>query len=123
MKPTRFPKNVYPQLATLVDKPPSGPEWLHEIKFDGYRILAVKQNNQTRLMTRNNNDWTNKFKSVAQEIDKLAIANVIFDGEIIVLDENQHSDFQLLQNIIKMNQGKPFIYYIFDLLHSWYRHD
>jgi len=110
-----FPTTFSPQLATLVDKPPEGKNWIYEIKFDGYRILALKHNNKTHLMSRNNKDWTSKFKSIATAIDKIAIKNAIFDGEIVVLDENNKSDFQALQNSIKENQNINFIYYIFDM--------
>ncbi len=112
-----FPKVIYPELCTLVDTPPTGKEWLHEIKFDGYRLIAYKKNNQIQLKTRNNNDWTNSFSSIVNELQKLPVKNAIFDGEIVVLDENHYPNFQLLQNSIKGETNKPFIYYIFDLLY------
>lgn len=116
-KKSVFPKDIYPELATLVDEPPKGKEWLHEIKLDGYRLIAFKKNNRTWLKTRNNNDWTNQFQIIADEINKLPIDDIILDGEVVLLDQHQHSDFQLLQNSIKNNQDKPFIYYTFDLLY------
>ncbi len=112
----KFPKIIYPQLATLVDQPPKGENWLHEIKFDGYRLLAFKQDNKTRLYTRNHNDWTHKFPSIEKAVNKLPIKNVILDGEVVILDENQHSDFQLLQNALTENSG-TFYYYVFDILY------
>lgn len=115
LTPRPFPRKFSPQLATLVDEPPVGENWLHEIKFDGYRLLAVKKNNKTRLITRNNNDWTNKFKSIAEAVNKLVVKDAIIDGEIVVLDKNQKSDFQALQNSIKNNEAGEFIYYVFDL--------
>lgn len=111
-----FPRTVRPQLATLVDEPPLGKHWLHEIKFDGYRLLAFKKDNKVSLFTRNNNDWTHKFKNIARQIENLPMDNLILDGEVVVLDENQHSDFQLLQNTIK-NNDKTIYYYIFDLMY------
>ena len=114
--PSRFPNTISPELATLVDQPPSGKNWLHEIKFDGYRIIASKKNNETKLFTRNNLDWTNKFPNVANVINQLPIKSVIFDGEIVILDDKQRSNFQLLQDAIK-NKDENFIYYIFDLLY------
>lgn len=114
---SKMPTSINPQLAMLVETPPNGKNWYHEIKFDGYRILAFKTAKTTKTITRNNHDWTNKFKTVADEVNRLPIKNVIFDGEVVVLDDKQHSNFQLLQNSIKQNQGRPFIYYIFDILY------
>ncbi len=115
LKPSPVPKEFFPQLATLVDQPPTGKKWLHEIKFDGYRIIAIKNKGKTRLMSRNNIDWTNKFISIANEINKLPIENLIFDGEVVVLDKDKKSNFQALQNAIKNNIDNKFYYYIFDL--------
>ena len=111
-----MPKVIHPELATLVDSPPIGKNWVHEIKFDGYRLIAYKHGKEVILYTRNQKTWTDKFASVAQAISKLPIKNLILDGEVVVLDKNQRSDFQLLQNAIK-EQNTPFHYYIFDLLY------
>jgi len=116
LKKKPFPKILYPQLATLVNEPPAGKNWLHEIKFDGYRLLAFKHGSKVSLFTRNNNDWTHKFKNIVKHIENLTIDNLILDGEIVVLDKKQRSDFQLLQNAIKNNK-KEIYYYIFDLLY------
>ena len=115
VKPEKMPKAFSPELATLVDKPPSGKNWLHEIKFDGYRIIAIKHQGKTRLLTRNNNDWTHKFINIKKAIDNLAVRNLILDGEVVVLDEQQKSNFQALQNSLKNNKNQVFYYYIFDL--------
>lgn len=115
LKPSAIPQEFFPQLATYVDKPPIGEQWLHEIKFDGYRIIAIKSKGKTRLMSRNNIDWTHKFKSIAKAINHLPIRNIILDGEIVVFDENNKSNFQALQNSIKDNTLNTFYYYIFDL--------
>ncbi|WP_419420065.1 DNA ligase D [Legionella sp. D16C41] len=112
-----FPETISPELATLVAEIPEGPDWLHEIKFDGYRIIAFKNGNTIRLMSRNNKDWTSNFPNVVAELKKLPVKRGIFDGEIVVLDENHKSNFQLLQNSVKANKEIPFIYYIFDLLY------
>jgi bifunctional non-homologous end joining protein LigD len=112
-----FPKEFSPQLATLVDKPPVGKNWIHEIKFDGYRIIAFKQNNETRLFSRNNKDWTSKFKNIKAAIDNIPIKNAIFDGEVVVLNEENKSDFRELQNSLKEGANSNFIYYIFDLIY------
>lgn len=116
LKRSTFPTLIHPQLATLVDKPPTGKNWIHEIKFDGYRLIAYKKGKKVNLLTRNNNDWTNKFKSLANAISQLPIDNLVLDGEVVVLDNHQHSDFQLLQNAIQ-EQDTIFYYYIFDLIY------
>lgn len=116
LPPSKFPNSIFPELATLVDNAPSGNEWLHEIKFDGYRILAFKNAGAIELMSRNNRDWTPHFNNVYKELKKLN-KNVLFDGEIVLLDSNKQSNFQLLQNAIGAKESKPFIYYIFDLLY------
>ena len=111
-----FPEKVSPQLATLIEKPPVGKEWLHEIKYDGYRLLLLKNKKSLVLLTRNGNNWTHKFATVKAAIDKLGLKDVILDGEVVVLDENAKTDFQLLQNTLKEG-GHPFVYYVFDILY------
>jgi bifunctional non-homologous end joining protein LigD len=112
-----FPSIIQPQLATLVDKPPEGDQWLHEIKFDGYRILAFKNKSEVCLKSRNNNDWSERFLSITEALQTLPFANVILDGEVVVLDSGGKSDFQLLQNSLKMQIQNSFVYYIFDILY------
>ena len=102
------------QLATLSNTIPKGKDWLFEIKYDGYRILTFAQNNKIKMLSRNNKDYTNKFKSIANSLGKLEQPFVI-DGEIVVFDEQGRSDFGLLQNNIK-NPSQNFYYVIFDIL-------
>ncbi|WP_131783579.1 DNA ligase D [Legionella gresilensis] len=113
-----FPDTISPELATLVDEIPEGSDWLHEIKLDGYRIIAFKDGSTIRLMSRNNKDWTSNFPNIVAELKKLPVKRAIFDGEIVVLDEQHKSNFQLLQNSVKANKKIPFIYYIFDLIYA-----
>lgn len=115
--PSPFPKKIAAQLATLVDKAPPGDEWLHEVKFDGYRMIAVKKGKKVQFISRNEKDWTNEFKSLIPDIQKLPLTNAIFDGEIVVLDKKSRSNFQLLQNALKSEKKVHFYYYIFDLLY------
>ncbi len=103
-------------LATLADNAPSGPGWLHEIKFDGYRMEARLDHGSVRLLTRNRQDWTHRFKSIADAIAALPAATALLDGEIVVEDENGVSDFSLLQSDLKEGRDR-FVYYLFDLLH------
>lgn len=112
-----FPAFIPPQLATLVSKPPSGTNWIHEIKFDGYRILAFISANNIILKSRNNKDWTAYFPSIVMELEQLQLKPSVLDGEIVVLNEEGKSDFQLLQNSIKAKQHTPYIYYVFDILY------
>lgn len=114
---SKMPSTIRPQLCVLVDHPPEGKHWLHEIKFDGYRILSFKTEKEVKLITRNNNNWTRTFQSIANEIEKTNLPNIILDGEVVILDDKQHSNFQLLQNSIKQNIGRPFVYYVFDILY------
>jgi len=110
------PERLTPELATLVGDIPEGDEWLHEIKFDGYRIVAVITPEQVRLWTRNGHDWTDKFRSLAESLRLLPVDQAILDGEIVVLDAQGISDFQALQNAIKGGKGR-IIYYLFDIPH------
>ncbi|KTC99169.1 DNA ligase D [Legionella erythra] len=112
-----FPETVSAQLATLVNKPPRGEDWLQELKLDGYRILAMKNNKKIRLITRNHNDWTPVFPAVVEAIADLPVKKAIFDGEVVVLNGEGRPDFQSLQNAIKDGLKAPFIYYLFDLLY------
>lgn len=111
---TPMPKEMRPQLATLADRPPEGEDWLHEIKFDGYRILAFLKAGNARLLSRNGVDYTKEFKSVAQAIEALPIGEAILDGEVVVLNEKGISDFAALQNFV---EGRPakLSYFAFDL--------
>jgi bifunctional non-homologous end joining protein LigD len=80
-----------PQLATLVGTPPSGDEWLHEIKYDGYRIGARVRKGRVTLYTRNGNDWTAAFPEIAAAIEKLGLDDALIDGEAaMVLPDGSH---------------------------------
>ncbi|MFJ1269179.1 DNA ligase D [Legionella lytica] len=117
LEQSEFPGFIPPQLATLVDKPPVGKQWLHEIKLDGYRILAYKNGAEVDLKSRNNNSWTHKFPSIVEAISLLPFKQILVDGEVVVLDEQGRSDFQLLQNAVKNPLKASFIYFIFDILY------
>lgn len=112
-----MPNKIDPQLATLVTMPPETDNWLHELKFDGYRMIAFKNGDNVRLMTRNQNNWTTKFKNIADAVKKLPVDNLILDGEIVMLNESNKPDFQLLQNSLKQKNTHDFIYYIFDIIY------
>ncbi len=106
------------QLATLVDTPPEGAQWLHEIKFDGYRLLGYVSGGASRLLTRNGKDWTNHFPSLSAAIEKLSVQNAVLDMEAVVLDEDGKSSFQSLQAALGEAGNRDSIgAYVFDLLH------
>lgn len=109
-----FPKEFKPQLATLTSKIPAGDNWIHELKFDGYRILAEVRSGQVKLITRRGNDWTARFRPVADAIKQLKLKNAILDGEVVSLDAHGVSNFQQLQNLMKRGDKESLVYYIFD---------
>ena len=92
---------------------PSGPEWLYELKFDGYRSLAIVQNGHALLLSRNRKTLNERFPDLAAEVAKIPVREAILDGEIVALDEHNRPSFQILQNY---EQGPPLLYYFFDLL-------
>ena len=111
----------YPEvvLATLVERPPEGSQWLHEIKFDGYRLLGYVSGGVARLRTRNGKDWTGKFPSVTAIARKVEGAkDAVLDMEAVVLDAEGKSSFHALQSAFG-DEGNPagIVAYAFDLLH------
>jgi bifunctional non-homologous end joining protein LigD len=106
------------QLATLVDTPPEGANWLHEIKLDGYRLLGFVSSGEARLLTRNGKDWTGKFPALAGALEKLKTKNAVMDMEAVVLDAQGKSSFQSLQAALGgAGDPKQIVAYVFDLLH------
>ncbi|TFF21804.1 DNA ligase D [Jiella endophytica] len=105
-----------PQLATLVDAPPGGANWLHEIKFDGYRLIGLVSGNDARLLTRNGKDWTHRFGRLAKALEKLDVADAVFDMEAVVLDDGGRSDFQKLQNALSEETDRGIVAFLFDCL-------
>lgn len=112
-----FSKVYIPQLATLSTVVPQGDQWIYETKFDGYRILAYVNKDNVRLITRNNQDWSNKFPTIVTELSKLNLSFTVLDGEVVVLDNKNISDFQSLQNILTMEKSQANLhFFLFDLL-------
>jgi bifunctional non-homologous end joining protein LigD len=114
---TAMPEFVPPQLATLVEKPPSGDEWLHELKLDGYRLLGHLKNGQVRFWTRNQNDWTAKFPALVKALKALKIKTAILDGEVVALDPSGRASFQRLQQSINKGSSSGLLYHVFDLIY------
>ena len=105
------------QLAKLGDKIPKGKEWVFEIKYDGYRILTYAEKGRVKFFTRNKKDFSDKFRTMANDLLKWSGArSFVLDGEMVVLDEHGRSDFQALQNHLKMRNNSPLVYMVFDLL-------
>jgi bifunctional non-homologous end joining protein LigD len=111
-----MPEFVAPQLATLVKEPPSGDEWLHELKFDGYRMLCHLNRGKVRFWSRNGKDWTEKFPNLATAVKSFPATTAILDGEVVVVDKRGRSSFQKLQQSMKGGDA-AFVFQIFDLIY------
>jgi len=109
------PDRLDAQLALLVEAPPAGAEWLHEIKFDGYRMLARIADGKCRIHSRNDKDWTAAFAPVADALARLPVDSAWIDGEMVVLDARGHSSFQALQNALAEESAAKPVYCAFDL--------
>lgn len=106
------------QLATLVDEPPAGDSWIHEIKLDGYRLLGFVSSGQVQLRTRNGKDWTPSFPAIADALASLAAKDAVLDMEAVVLDDAGKSSFQGLQAALGGGANRQsIIACVFDLLH------
>ncbi len=113
-KISRLPAFVEPQLTRLVDQPPSGAGWVHEVKFDGYRMQLRVQNGKAKMLTRKGLDWTEKFSAIARAATKLP--DCIIDGEVCALDHNGTPDFAALQAALSDGKSQDLIFFVFDLL-------
>lgn len=112
----RLPQEFTPELATLVDGPPPDPEeWVFEVKFDGYRMLARIENGEVRLITRNNNDWTDKLAPLKDELERIGLPDGWYDGEIVVHDANGRPNFGMLQLAFDGSHGADILYFLFDV--------
>jgi bifunctional non-homologous end joining protein LigD len=114
-KNTTLPAFVAPQLATLVEAPPVGDGWLHEIKYDGYRAVTSLADGKVVIRTRNGLDWTDRFAALVPALSALDCGSAELDGEIAVADARGHTDFGALQDALG-NGGGRIAYYLFDLL-------
>jgi bifunctional non-homologous end joining protein LigD len=111
-----LPNFVEPMQAKLVRSLPERGNWIYEIKFDGWRALALKGQGQTRLFSRNEKDFSSKFPEIVASIENIDARDMIIDGEIVALDEKGLSSFQLLQAFDIGQERPPIFYYAFDLL-------
>ena len=105
------------QLAKLVKTIPKGDDWLYELKYDGYRILAFVEGNNARLVTRNGNDLTKRFYEISSSLVEIAKGRAfISDGEMVITDSSGKTDFQALQNYLKNRKSQNLTYIVFDIL-------
>ena len=111
------PAFVAPMQARLVDKLPEGREWLYEVKLDGYRAIAIKSGDRVEVRSRNNKDLTSAYPGVTAAIKRLAIDNVVLDGEIVAVDAAGRPSFQALQHR-SVRTNHHIVYYAFDVLHA-----
>jgi bifunctional non-homologous end joining protein LigD len=109
---------VAPQLSRAVSKVPAGLEWVHEIKLDGYRLIAVRVDGMVKLYTRNHHDWTDRFTTIAGHLGELPGGDFVLDGEAVAFDEKGRSSFGRLQAALKDGHGDEISYVVFDLLNS-----
>jgi bifunctional non-homologous end joining protein LigD len=110
-----MPAFIEPDLATLVKETPAGDDWLHEMKLDGYRMVCRIENGKAKIYTRNRNDWTAKFPSIAGAAAQLKVESAWLDGEIVVMLPNGLTSFQSLQNALSNDEARNIYYYLFDL--------
>ncbi|MGN6531695.1 MAG: DNA ligase D [Ginsengibacter sp.] len=115
-KKTKFPKTVEPMLATLVDEPFDEPGWLYEVKWDGYRAIALIKKGEAELSSRNSKSFNDKFYPIYEEL-KTWKKDAIIDGEIVSVNEKGMADFSSLQNWRSEADG-TLVFYVFDIL--WY---
>lgn len=116
-KPAAMPQSIDLQLATLVSQPPSGDEWLNEIKLDGYRITCRIDRGEATLYSRRRQDWTERFASIAAAAGELPVEQAILDGEVVVFLNDGRTSFQTLQNALVDAGAARLSYVVFDLLY------
>jgi len=116
-----MPARIEPCLALLKPRPPNGPQWTYEVKWDGYRLAVHIQPSGVRILTRGGHDWTDRFPAILAEARRLPVSTAILDGEAVVLDAQGRSDFGMLQQSLGGRGGKrpsrEAIFMAFDLLY------
>jgi ATP-dependent DNA ligase len=112
-----LPAFIPPQLSQLVEKPPSGPQWVHEIKLDGYRMAARIDNGRVQLLTRTGLDWSAKYPSAIAALSNLNVKTAYIDGELCGVDDAGLPSFAHTQAAADGEREVRLVYYAFDLLH------
>ncbi len=111
-KKSPMPASISPMLCTLIREPFTDTNWIFEVKWDGYRILAFIKNGKAILKSRGDQDYTNKYAAVSKAFKELK-HDAVIDGEVVVLDKEGKPDFSAMQNY---REGDPIVYYVFDLI-------
>src|SRR5690348_493662 len=110
-----FPAGFAPELCIQKKTPPDGDEWLHETKWDGYRLLANMDRGRAKIRSRNDLDWTTKAATIAAAIEALPVESVRLDGELVAFDTQGRSDFSGLQGALKAGRAVALRYVVFDM--------
>jgi len=113
----RLPEWIPPQLTELVDEAPDGPEWLHEIKFDGYRMHARLERGAVRLLTRTGLDWTHKYPAIAAAVLSIGARQAYLDGELCGVRPDGITSFSMIQAASDSGNAAALVFFLFDLLH------
>src|SRR5262249_21703144 len=114
--PSAKARFIEPMKAKLVEKPPVSGNWIYELKFDGIRLIAIKSHEKVLLLSRNQNDLSARFPEIVDAIKNLPAKECVLDGEVVALDEEGRSSFQLLQALEMEGRKSPVYFYAFDLL-------
>jgi bifunctional non-homologous end joining protein LigD len=112
-----LPRFIAPQLSQPVEKPPSGPQWLHEIKLDGFRMAARIDHGRAQLLTRTGLDWSDKYPSVIEALANVKAKTAYLDGELCSVNDAGLPSFAHTQAASDGEREVPLVYYAFDLLH------
>jgi bifunctional non-homologous end joining protein LigD len=114
--PKAKPRFIEPMKARLVESPPASGNWSYELKFDGFRVCAIKDGKKINLVSRNGNELRDRFPEVVEALKDFPADNCVLDGEVVALDEEGRSSFQLLQGIEMEDHHAPIVFYVFDLM-------
>ena len=107
---------IEPMKARLTESPPTGGDWSYELKFDGFRVCAVKKRSDIHLYSRNGNELRSRFPEVVEALKNFPADECVLDGEVVALDEEGRSSFQLLQGVEMEGRKSPIVFYVFDLM-------
>src|SRR5262245_39219285 len=114
--PSAKPRFIEPMKAKLVEKPPTTGDWIYELKFDGIRLVAIRDHEKVSLLSRNQNDLSARFPEIVDAVKNLPAGECVLDGEVVALDDQGRSSFQLLQAREMEGRRTPIYFYLFDLL-------
>jgi len=112
-----LPDWIRPQLTQLVQEAPDGPQWLHEIKYDGFRMHARLDHGEVRLLTRNGLDWTHKYPAIARAVAALPARHAYLDGELCGVRSDGITSFSMIQMASDAGNAAALVFFLFDLLY------